>query len=110
MRKLCLQVRQVLLSEPELGEELQDFIGASEDSILAFEGRLPEESFADGWAFVAPSPPLAVGHRDLVQVREQRVHPVELDGGRLEARLLLTWLCGGLRLHNSRLFFWMSGK
>ena len=83
MRQLCLQVDYMVLSEPEFSEEVHDFVSAGKDCIRAFEGSLSKESLEHCGARVSPGLPLTVGHRDLVQVCEERVHPVEVDAARV---------------------------
>ena len=78
MRQLCLQVGAVLGSEPEFSEEVHDFIGTSKYRVAALEGGLSKERLEHCGARMPPSFPLAVGHSDLVQVCEERIHPVEV--------------------------------
>ena len=78
VRQLRLQVGQVRFREPKLSDELKNFIRACKDGILALERCLPKISLEDARAIIASSLPLRVCHRDLIQVCEERVHPIVL--------------------------------
>ena len=78
VRQLRLQVSQVCFCELELSDELKNFIRACKDGILALERCLPKISLEDTRAIIASSLPLSICHRDLIQVREERVHPIVL--------------------------------
>ena len=78
VRQLRLQVGQVRFCELELSDELKNFIGACKDGILALEWRLPKIGLEDARTIITSRFPLRVCHRDLIQVREERVHPIVL--------------------------------
>ena len=78
VRQLRLQVGKVRFRELELSDELKNFIRACKDGILALERCFPKISLEDARAIVSSRLPLRVSHRDLIQVCEERVHPIVL--------------------------------
>ena len=76
MRQDSLQMRDVLWLKLESLQESYDLIEASKNGEVALEWTFAEVHLEHTLGHVPFSLPLRISHGKLVQVRQQRIHPI----------------------------------